>query len=286
MAETRLSQKTIVEVTRVFNVFINRPINYGEVLYERDFPDWFVAQAEQRYGWHWPSMLLDLRKGTFFYVRSRIGSQENIVGRDYLAEDDAKMLGERLIQKLAAFASTLPGSESLERSLQLDGFEVNKEKLRLVAIGGPVSAAEEEGRLAKLVKTSGIPDSPTVLKHMADAQSLYKDGKDHPSLNESRNLIQVLIDGISVETNRHGKHSTGLPGGIANRIDYLSQVGFFTADEQAAFKSAWGSLSAGSHPGVPDREQARIGLVLALEFGQILLHKFTNWRVNAYAGFS
>jgi hypothetical protein len=56
----------------------------------------------------------------------------------------------------------------------------------------------------------------------------------------------------------------------------LRNVGFFTPDEQAALNSAWGSLSAGAHPGVPEREQARIGLILALEFGQLLLMKFTN----------
>jgi hypothetical protein len=48
---------------------------------------------------------------------------------------------------------------------------------------------------------------------------------------------------------------------------------------------AWGSLSAGAHPGVPEREQARIGLILALEFGQLLLVKFTNWKANAYLCF-
>jgi hypothetical protein len=105
------------------------------------------------------------------------------------------------------------------------------------------------------------------------------------SLNESRNLIQALIDGISMETDKHGNHSTGLPGGTVNRIDYLSIVGFLTADEKAAMSSGWGSLSAGSHPGVPEREHARNGLILALEFGQLLMLKFANWKANAYRGF-
>ena len=116
------------------------------------------------------------------------------------------------------------------------------------------------------MKTSGVPEVSTVLKHIADAHSLYTDGKWHPSLNESRNLIQALIDGISMETGKHGNHSMGLPGGTANRIDFLFNVGFLTSDEKAALTAGWGSLSAGSHPGVPEREQARIGLVLALEF--------------------
>lgn len=115
---------------------------------------------------------------------------------------------------------------------------------------------------------------------------MYAQGKDHPSLNESRNLIQALIDGISTETNAHGKHTVGLPGSTKDRIEYLTRIGFFMPDEEAAFKSGWGSLSAGSHPGVPQREQARIGLVLALELGQLLLIKFDNWKANAYRAFS
>jgi hypothetical protein len=98
--------------------------------------------------------------------------------------------------------------------------------------------------------------------------------------------VQSLIDGISIETDTHGKHSVKLPGGTAPRIEYLRNVGFLTLDEQAAFNSAWGSLSAGSHPGVPEREQARIDLVLALEFGQLLLLKFRNWKAHRYRTFS
>jgi hypothetical protein len=63
-----------------------------------------------------------------------------------------------------------------------------------------------------------------VLKHIEDASSLFADGKDHPSLNESRNLIQALIDGISTETNRHTKHPTKLPGPTKDRIEYLTRL--------------------------------------------------------------
>ena len=289
MADKRVSQKTIVELARALREHANRTgINYVELLYAQGFRDWFIAQAAQRHMWDWMSILVDLRRGSFFYLRTRLGSEQSIVpGYEHiLFEDQAMLLGESLIQKLAAFASTLSTSDSLLRSHQLDGFEVNKEKLKLVPLEGPVSAAEEEDRLTRLVKASGIPDSAIILKHISDAHSLFADGKDHPSLNESRSLIQALIDGISTETAAHGKHSTKLPGGTGPRIEFLTKVGFFTLDEQAAFNSAWGSLSAGSHPGVPEREQARIGLILALEFGQLLILKFANWKTNAYRRFS
>lgn len=275
-------------MTRVFDGYFGRGLNYGEILYEHDFPDWFILQAERRHGWIWPGLLMDLRRGTFCFSRDSIGGIRCIVPLNIPihTEGDAAVWGEFFIQRLAAFATTLPVSEELVRSLHLDGFDVDKVNWKLVPLEGPVSAQEEEDRLTQLVKGSGLPQGHIVLKHIRDASSLYAEEKDQPSLGQSRNIIQALIDGISTETSTHGKHSTKLPGGTANRIEYLKTVGFFTADEEASFKSAWGSLSAGSHPGVPDREQVRIGLILALEFGQLLLLKFTNWRTNSYQCFN
>jgi hypothetical protein len=263
---------------------LEAPIDYTEVLYANGFPDWFVTHGKSCYHWNWQEILITLRNGQFFFSPYSLTS-DSIVG-EYLPPDRARLLGEILIQKLAALVTTLPTGDSVLRSLELDGFSVNRDKLKLVPLEGPVSAQQEEDALTALVRRSGILDGQMVLRHVADAHSLYADGKDHSSLNESRSLVQALIDGISTETQKNGRHSIDLPSGTANRIDYLQRVGFFTEDEQAAYRSAWGSLSAGSHPGVPEREQARIGLILALEFGQLLLLKFANWRANGYRSFS
>jgi hypothetical protein len=98
--------------------------------------------------------------------------------------------------------------------------------------------------------------------------------------------LQCLVDNISGDTEKSGAHSTKLPGGTANRISYLREVGFLTPDEEAALKSAWGALSAGSHPSVPESDEARIGLILALEFGQLLSLKFGNWKKGGFKKFS
>lgn len=233
---------------------------------------------------------MDLRKGTFFFPPDNVYADalEPIEGvtADPNWDGEPTHLGEHYIQMLAAFVCTQSGSESVLRSLQLDGFEVDKANLRLVSIEGPVSAQEEEDRLTMLARSSGLPQSQIILKHIRDASSLYVEGKDQPSLGQSRNILQALIDGIATETDARGNHPNGLPSKTAPRIEYLRNVAFLTLDEEAAFKSAWGSLSAGSHPGVPEREQVRIGLILALEFGQLLLMKFTNWKANAYSRFS
>jgi hypothetical protein len=276
-----VSQKTIVEVMRALRQYNG---NYSEELYAADFPDWFVVHASSSYGWEWQNILISLKNGDFFFGASYF-NDISITG-EYLSRENAKALGEGLIRRLAAFATTLSSGESVYHSLQLDGYDVDKNKLKLIPLEGFISAAQEEDALSTLVKQSGISNGHILLKHIEDAHKLYIDAKFHPSLNESRNLIQFLIDETSTDTHKSGKHSVGMPGGTANRIEYLKKVNFLTNDEEAAYKAAWSSLSAGSHPGVPEREQARIGLILALEFAQLLLLKLKSWRLNGYSKFS
>ncbi|MGC2329573.1 MAG: hypothetical protein WA604_22885, partial [Candidatus Sulfotelmatobacter sp.] len=79
MAEKIISQRSIVAMTRVFDGYFGRGLNYGEILYEHDFPDWFILQAERRHGWSWPGLLMDLRRGTFCFSRDSIGGIRCIV---------------------------------------------------------------------------------------------------------------------------------------------------------------------------------------------------------------
>lgn len=254
-------------------------------LYEHNLPAFFLTHAETNYGFGWRRIMVDLRDTRFFYPGDFASYSANITG-EYLNDSDAVVLGEALLQALAALATTLDQGERVKNSLQLDGFQVDPNGPRLIALEGPISEAAEEDALNVLLRESGLPNTVTIRRHVADAQSLFVDTKHHPSLNESRNILQALVDEISAMTHQRGEHLIGLPGGTANRIKYLAEVGFFTADENSAFLSAWGALSAGSHPGVPDREEARIGLVLALEFGQLLLWKYRDWAKNAHRKFS
>jgi len=288
MPERRVSQKTIVAVIRALEGYALRQTaldDYRLFLYERDFPQWFVTHAMSEYDWNWTNILFDVRNGNFFMVSTFGLTPMSILGKP-LGPSEQQKWSDYLVERLAALAATLPLGEPVRRSLQLDGFDVDVETLWLIPLEGPVSVQGEEDALTRLVRKSGVVDVETVLKHLGEATDNFTSGKDHASLNESRCVIQSLVDGISTDTAAQQKHSTKLPSGTANRIKYLKDIGFFTDDEGTAFESAWGSLSAGSHPGVPDREQARIGLVLALEFGQLLLLKFANWKANSYQGFS
>jgi hypothetical protein len=171
-----VSQKAIVEMKRVFGSLSNHYLSYGDLLYERDFQDWFVIHA-QSYSWDWTAILIELRRGTFFFNVDITGFQQCIVSsRPLLTLDEARVLGEGYIQKLAAFATTLPESEALQRSLQLDGFDIDKERLRLMPLEGAVSARQEEDNLTRLVKATGLPNVATILKHIEDSHSLYAEG--------------------------------------------------------------------------------------------------------------
>jgi hypothetical protein len=45
MAGRAVSQKSIVALKHVLEVFIAIRLNIAEVLYENNFPDWFIMQA-------------------------------------------------------------------------------------------------------------------------------------------------------------------------------------------------------------------------------------------------
>ncbi len=69
MAKRFISQKSIVELMRALREYrgSQEAIEFGELLYEHDFPDWFVIHAENPYQWHWKRILVDVRDGRFFY---------------------------------------------------------------------------------------------------------------------------------------------------------------------------------------------------------------------------
>jgi hypothetical protein len=179
----KVSQKSIGAMSRFLPVFFNGRSDVREILCENDFPDWFIRRTQQ-YAWNWLDVLLDLKRGTFFFIQGSFGDPRPIAEVTYDSHWDGDLvrLGEFYVQKMAAFICTQSGSDSVLRSLELEGLDVDMKNLTLVPIEGPVSAQEEEDRLTTLVKNSGLPQSQIVLKHIQDASSLYTEGKDQPSL--------------------------------------------------------------------------------------------------------
>jgi len=147
---------------------LRREPDFISMLYERDFPHWFGTHANNEYGWQWMQILIDLRNSRFFFPSDWSNNGANVTGK-YLSHSDALVLGEALIPRLAAFASSLsPAGTPVERSLELDGFAVNEEKLTLVPLEGPVSVQQEEDTFSRLVRSTGLPDHAVILKHMTE----------------------------------------------------------------------------------------------------------------------
>jgi hypothetical protein len=289
----QLSQRSLVAVTRALREYVyphhelERGPDVGELLYENDFPHWFVTHARSEYGLDWGQILPAVRNTQFFFPHTYFGGPgTNITDEPYLSKEDAVKLGEYLLQRLAALVATLPEGEQVARSLELDGFQPDRQNLRLISSAAVTSDRQEEERVTSLVQQSGLQNSAIILQHLRDARDLFLQQKDHPSIGEARNLVQSLIDGIGDETNAHGRHALGYPSGTKNRWEYLRDVGFLTLDEMTAVGAAWGFLSSGNHPGIPSRDEARIALILTLEFGVMLLLKFVNWKANGFQRFS
>lgn len=148
----KVSQRSIAAISRIIPFFFEGKSDVRETLYGNDFPDWFVRRVQQ-YAGNWLEILMDLRKGAFFYPPNNAYVEEyeiiDGVTDDPHWDGDLVSFGEFYIQKLAAFATTLGSisrgkttftSETVMRSLQLDGFDVDKPNLKLVPLEGPVSA--------------------------------------------------------------------------------------------------------------------------------------------------
>ncbi len=256
---------------------------WSRVLLEHDFPNWFVEIAGRNYIFNWDFRIRELRSGQFFS-----GEWGPFVPERTLSKDEFPAAAEYFLERLAAVAVSriapdhALNPEQLIRSVEQDGFSIDTRKLELIPSEGEVSPVEEESRLARLITEWGLPRAEVAKKHLSDATEQYLDGtKDHPSLNESRSLFQSIIDQICEDISQSGLVEKGLPGGMKNRMDYLEEIGVWTNDERQMFGSAWGFLSAGGHPGLPPREQARIGLILAIEFSQVLIMNWQHWKRQA-----
>jgi hypothetical protein len=257
---------------------------WWKLLYENDFEDWMATQAKKTFKFIWLDVLVKLRNQSFFY------SYGNPYGGVVLPEipqeyrDELVQLGNYYLSRFIALLVREAKDVDIDRlhrvrllrSLELDGITVDLERLRLVRKEGPVSLDDEKTELERLLDASSLPNRSVAAAHLKSASVHFLDGQDHSSLGESRTFLQSVLDQIAECIAAECQQS--VPAGTKHRIEFLSKTKFFTTDEEAAFRAAWGFLSAGNHPGLPEHVQARLGMVLSLEFGQALLIKWSNWK--------
>ena len=159
--------------------------------------------------------------------------------------------------------------EQLRLSLLLDGLEISHGQI--ISIEGPISVTREKSRLLKNLESSSFFQKVVIAKHLKDAEDLFAEGKMHPAMGEARSALQAGIEDTVTLVEAKVQKKSG--AGVGNQIEFLSKHSLFSPDEDAAFRAAWGFLSAGAHPGLPQDESGRIGLIFGLEFLQVLLLK-------------
>jgi len=204
---------------------------WQQMLFKWDFPAWLIDHATGT-SHNWIRIIRDLFAGQV---------------------DVPQILQESMLRRLAAMAITesedTEEARQLRRSLQLDGFDVSDGKT--VPIEGPISVTEEKSRLLANLAASSLPRKDIIAKHLKDAENLFSEGKMHPAMGQARSAFEAGVeDTVSlVEINTKRKAGSGLK----NQLQFLSNEGFISADEEQAFLSAWGFLSAGAHPGPSTR---------------------------------
>jgi hypothetical protein len=226
-------------------------------LFERGLPSWLIDFVLAK-GMNWSVVIPELFAGT-------------VKTADHVPVSYA--LCHQMLRHLTVIAfeesKNRATKEAIRLSLQLDGFDVSKDKLR--PIDGPVSVEEEKNRLLAYIEASKLGRQDVISKHISDAEDLFGQGKHHPAIGEARSALQAVIEESVIL--RESKTSGRSGGGTKNKLDFLEKEAILSSDEHAAFLAAWGFLCAGNHPGMSSEEEGRIGTILCLEFIQILLIK-------------
>jgi hypothetical protein len=233
-------------------------------LFEREFPSWLIDFVLGKH-MNWSVVIPELFEAT---VKARKHG-----GIGYFEYEIGRTVCHAMLPKLTLMAFEESKEQSLREairlSLQLDGFEVSQDKLRL--IDGPVSAEEEKSRLLAFLRASKLGRQDVISRHLADAADLFSQGKYHPAIGEARSGLQAIIEETVVLVEAKVGRRSG--GGTKNQVEFLEREKLFSTDDQQAFLSAWAFLSSGNHPGLSSEEEGRIGTILCLEFSQILLIK-------------
>lgn len=260
-----ISQRTLAKLIPVLNAMVPDTADtyplmrqfWRTKLFEWGCPDWLTEYFLSR-RMDWSQVIPDLYNG-------RAKNQ----GGDRVGNVLCNSMLVRLLVSAYQEAKTRSAKESLRLSLQLDGYEVGGGNIS--SIDGPVSVEEEKTRLLRDLNASRLARQQLISTHITDAENLFGDGKHHPAIGEARSALQAVIEDtvglLEVKVGRRSGAAT------KNQIEFMAEHTFLSVDEKNAFLSAWGFLSSGNHPGMSSEDEGRIGIILCLEFIQILLIK-------------
>jgi hypothetical protein len=216
---------------------------------------------------------------------------------DSLRQTEALEKGCRLLLGFAEYlfdkSHTLPDYnawhvelEQLLKSLELDGFRLHQGRL-IPADTAIFDQPKQVSFLIEQIKTTKPNSEQTLLHHFSNGEQAYLEGKYDTAVGEWRKFLERLLKDIAEATGRNRadlkKDATKLT--MKDLFLYLEETGFLDSDERLAFSSSWAFLSAGAHPGIGNKDQAYLAMVLSLSFGHIALSKFEGWKAHGYKGF-
>ncbi len=244
----------------------------------------FLDKCRDEYYWNFRRLLPALNDGSFFADLSVQRPFYHSRGQAYLRAFATLLSGVYLNHPdLASFhehrtalASTLEGD-----GWRFDGMRLRE--LRKATIDEP----KETSLVAKLIDSSNHDRKNILLHHFENGHRLYEEGKYHPCAGEWRAFLEELMRGIWRLTRlRRSEYKTyAETPSIADLFKFLRASGFLDADEEQAFRSSFGFLSAGGHPGIGEKDDAYLSQILALTFGHALLLKLDSWHAGNYQNF-
>jgi len=260
-----LSQRTLGKVIHGLNeivpdgvlTFMDSKDFWRTKLFEHGFPSWLIKFVIS-HGLNWSVIITKL------YAAEDVKTENH--------QEIGHAFCQQMLNNLTVLAFEGSGrltKDAIRRSLQLDGFEVSNSSLQ--RIDGPVSVEEEKSRLLAYLGALRLSQRDVISQHVRDTEDLFSDGKYHSAIGEARSALEAVIrDVVSILESKIANRSGS---GTANQIEFLCTHQILSADEKAAFLSAWGFLSSGTHPGLSSEEHGRIGTILGFEFIQVLLIK-------------
>jgi hypothetical protein len=310
-----LSQRTVALMIRIFEALCI-PWDSGTLpivsksdlsleLYELGFEKDLLDYLEKERAWGFRDVLPDLLDGRLMAalrLRAQVASRSDggVVWvppggfKEPVRQPDDAENGRQVLLRLAVYlclridATDLHefkvGRENLLASLTLDGFSLVGGKF-VPSDSAVIDQAAEATLLQHLIKEASFPQESLILAHYEQAEELFVDQKWHPAIGEWRNFFQAVIHDIVEITGHNRSDVKKSDGTMRDDLRFLLQTGFFNQDEWTIVGAVWGFLSAGSHPGISLPHQARMAMIQALCFGQVLSSKYLVWRDNSFKGY-
>jgi hypothetical protein len=239
--------------------------------------------ATQGYRWQFFRLPSDLPDGKYHSGRYAPDKAEVEAGQGILLK-----LAERLCSVIDAPPSHLEdvkrsGSE-LVSCLALDGFSLVAGRF-IPSESAVINQPKEDSLLQALLKQAAFPNEKAILKHFSQGEELFVQQEWEPAIGEWRKFFEAVLRDIGEMTSQRRPDITKPRNSMKEVFEYLRESGFFDADEQTAMGSTYGFLCSGAHPGISEEHKARMGMILALTSGQILVAKYLAWHKGGFKRF-